>query len=218
MISWMGMRGMDSRRGYSSFPTTFLIFSLLLLVLAGGFAVGRLVVGRAYVKSAGQFEKWPGPKAEEATAAPAEGELPSGQGYVPAPSRQAAESQSPGKPEAAPGEQTEQAKPEAPAAASAPAPSPAPQALPAPAESPQPAEEKERRYAIQVGVFEGEEGAQKVADDLARAGYPAQVESTRGEQGNVYRVLTGRYRTEYAARKAMDQLRQEGFSGFLVER
>ena len=214
MISWMDMRGMDSRRGYSSFPTTFLIFSLLLLVLAGGFAVGRLVVGRAYVKSAGQFEKWPGPKAEEATAAPAEGELPSGQGYVPAPSRQAAESQSPGKPEAAPGEQTEQAEPEAPPAASA----PAPQALPAPAESLQPAEEKERRYAIQVGVFEVEEGAQKVADDLARAGYPAQVESTRRDQGNVYRVLTGRYRTEYAARKAMDQLRQEGFSGFLVER
>jgi len=67
-------------------------------------------------------------------------------------------------------------------------------------------------------VFGAQEGAQQVADDLARAGYPARVESSKGDNGTVYRVVTGRYRTEYAARKAMDQLRQEGFPGFLVER
>jgi len=57
-----------------------------------------------------------------------------------------------------------------------------------------------------------------VADDLARAGYPARVEVAQSDGAKVFRVLTGRYRTEYAARKAMDQLRQEGFPGFLVER
>jgi cell division protein FtsN len=90
--------------------------------------------------------------------------------------------------------------------------------MPAPAEGPSASEEKQKRFAIQVGVFVAESGAQQLADELARAGYPARVELGQENGATVYRVVTGRYRTEYAARKAMDELRQEGFPGFLVER
>lgn len=208
------MRSMHSRRGYSSFPTTFFIFSMLLLVLAGGFAVGRLVIGRAYVKSAGQFEKWPGPKAEPAPGAQSESEVPSGQGYVPEPAEQTPEPEAAPKPEApAPPEKPADNRPEPPSTSS-----PEPETAPPPSEPPKQAPEGEKRYAIQVGVFAAEGGAQQVAEELARAGYPAKVEVARVETGTVYRVVTGRYRTEYAARKAMDQLKQEGFPGLLVER
>jgi hypothetical protein len=42
------------------------------------------------------------------------------------------------------------------------------------------------------------------------------VPEKRGSQ-DLYRVLTGRYRTEYSARKALDQLRADGFEAFLVQ-
>jgi len=210
---------MSRQRGYSVFPATFLTFSLLLLVLAAGFAVGRLVIGRAYLKSAGQFEKLPIGKPQTGGQAAAEPDQTVGQGYVPAPAEQSAEPQERPKPQQAapPDEQPEGLNQDMPAEVAPPSEGQQDQPLPA-EETPKPSEQRERRYAIQIGLFESQEGAQQVADDLARAGYPARVERSAGDSGAVYRVVTGRYRTEYAARKAMDQLRQEGFPGFLVER
>jgi len=209
---------MSSQRGYSVFPTTFLTFSLLLLVLAAGFAVGRLVVGRAYLKTAGQFDKLPVPKAQAGGEGGADVDQQIGQAYVPAPAERPAEAQERPEPEEVapvegdepdPGQETPQEA--APPAAVG-------QAESLPTETTEPSETKAKRYAIQVGLFEAAEGAQQVADDLTRAGYPARVEQAGSDTGTIYRVVTGRYRTEYAARKAMDQLRQEGFPGFLVER
>ena len=207
---------MNRQRGYGVFPTTFLTFSLLLLVLAAGFAVGRLVIGRAYLKSAGQFEKLPISRVQSGGEA-TEPDQPVGQGYVPAPVERPSETPEETSPAQGPrpDEQSESPAEEQPSEAAPPA---REQQEPLPAETPEPTEMKEKRYAIQVGVFELREGAQQVADDLSRAGYPARVEMARGDSETVYRVVTGRYRTEYAARKAMDQLRQEGFPGFLVER
>ena len=200
----------------SSFPTAFLTFSLLLLVLAGGFALGRLVVGRANLKQAGQFDKLPTPRPEVGAGSPAETAPPSGEVYVPEPSGAAGKESRPQEQAAPPpAEQPGAATPEA---GSPPPPPEQPEVMPAPAEGPSASEEKQKRFAIQVGVFVAESGAQQLADELARAGYPARVELGQENGATVYRVVTGRYRTEYAARKAMDELRQEGFPGFLVER
>jgi len=207
---------MYSKRGSASFPSVFLTFSLLLLVLAAGFAVGRLVIGRAYLKSAGQFEKLPAPKPAGAEGAPIASDLPAGDVYVPEPRGKARTEEGQESPEGEPAEQPQQT-PEGQAEPPVP---PGQEALPPPpppVEAPR-EEESGKRYAIQVGLFIAEAGAQQVADQLARGGYPARVEVTRGDGGTLYRVVTGRYRTEYAARKAMEQLRQEGFPGFLVER
>lgn len=208
---------MSTQRGYSTFPAAFLTFSLLLLVLAGGFAVGRLVVGRAYLKTVGQSDKLPIARPQSDSQPGGDYEHSAGQGYVPAPAepaeardRQRAERESP------PGERPGAPQQDLPSDMMAATDDQRVQ--PPPAEEPPPEEQPAKRYAIQIGVFGAQEGAQQVADDLARAGYPARVESSKGDNGTVYRVVTGRYRTEYAARKAMDQLRQEGFPGFLVER
>jgi len=209
---------MKTQRGYSVFPTTFLTFSVLLLVLAAGFAVGRLVVGRAYLKTTGQFDKLPVPKAGTGAQAGADSDQQIGQGYVPEPADRPSETKDRPKPEQATpvGDQAPASDQETPQEAAPPAAAKQDESLPT--ETTEPSEAKAKRYAIQVGLFEAAEGAQQVADDLTRAGYPARVEPAKGDSGTVYRVVTGRYRTEYAARKAMDQLRQEGFPGFLVER
>ena len=57
-----------------------------------------------------------------------------------------------------------------------------------------------------------------MAEELTRAGYPARIDVTSPGEQTLYRVLTGRYHTEYAARKALAELQREGFSGFLVRR
>ena len=48
---------MVKQSGRSAFPTIFLTFSVLLLVFAVGFVVGRLVVAQAYLRAAPKFEK-----------------------------------------------------------------------------------------------------------------------------------------------------------------
>ena len=210
---------MKTQRGYGVFPTTFLTFSLLLLVLAAGFAVGRLVVGRAYLKTAGQFDKLPVPKAGVGAQAGADSDQQVGQGYVPEPAERPSETKKdrPKPEQATPDvDQAPASDQEAPQETAPPAAAKQDESLPT--DTTEPSETKAKRYAIQVGLFEAADGAQQVADDLTRAGYPARVEPAKGDTGTVYRVVTGRYRTEYAARKAMDQLRQEGFPGFLVER
>ena len=50
---------MEKHSGYARFPTAFLTFSVLLLVLAAGFVIGRVVVAGAYREAAPEFEKLP---------------------------------------------------------------------------------------------------------------------------------------------------------------
>jgi len=204
---------MKGQRG-QSFPAAFLTFSLLLLVMAAGFAVGRLVVGRAYSKGTAQFENWPALRPEANESRVPEVEVPRGEVHVPE-----AAVEPPEEAGAASGATAEEDKPENPSEEGREQ-TPAleeQEELPA-APEPLESEARETRYAIQVGVFTSEQGARELQDELAHDGYPARVEVSRGESGTTYRVLTGRYRTEYGARKALDQLRQEGFAGFLVER
>jgi cell division protein FtsN len=210
---------MRERQSGVSFPGLFLMFSLLVLVAAGGFAVGRLIVARAYLNMA---PKLGGAQAQaSATAGEAPEGRPKGHAYVPSPPREPSreagpsageEGASEGQPvapdDAAPGSATED---------EGPAPGSRDQAAAALPE-PQPNQPGDRRYAIQVGLFTSQSGAQQTADDLTRAGFPARVEVERSQGQTLYRVLTGRYRTEYAAQEALNELRQEGFSGFLVER
>jgi cell division septation protein DedD len=206
---------MHSQRGYS-FPTAFLTFSLLLLVMAAGFAVGRLVIGRAYPRGAGQFERLSTARPETAGRPTVETEPPPGAVHVPEEKEHRPEQRAEPRPSPAQGEEPEPPAAEVPEVA--PTPEEPAEETSVPTEAPG-TEARGKRYAIQVGMFASEQGAQQVADELTRDGYPARVEVTRGEAGGtVFRVLTGRYRTEYAARKAMEQLRQEGYPGFLVER
>jgi len=200
-----------------SFPGAFLTFSLLLLVFAVGFVIGRVVIARAYVKA--------GPELGKRTTVKGEGReggtpplLAPGQVSVPEPEAPPEEGGAPG--EAAPsfgptgetppaGEQGEQARPQ-----------------PSPTETGQPAgpdtgrapaaETGEHRYALQAGVFVSQQGARDLADELTRAGYPARVEPDRSRAQTTYRVLTGRYRSEDAARKEAERLRGEGFEAFVV--
>jgi len=218
---------MKRHQGYAHFPTAFLTFSALLLVLAIGFVVGRVVVAGAYRDAAPEFEKLPAPEAPEQVEPEPREALAPGSVHVPPPAEAPAE--------ILPGEAPEEAAPEAgevevsPAEGPLPSPTPAPSAarpMPAPP-APQPPREpappapeappaSDRGYTIQVGLFTSQQGARQVADDLARAGHPARIAVERGETATLYRVLTGQYRTEYAARSAVEQLRQEGFPAFLL--
>jgi len=224
---------MKRQSGYSSFPAILLTFSVLLLVLAVGFVVGRVVVARAYLDRAPKFETQvsavPEPEESQEPRASAPGRVyvpppvpppapPEGENGEGASPEEAAEGSSVGleairqaaekRPERSPDllePQRESPRAE-PRAESRPTPPPPP-----------PAEEKEKVYAIQVGVFTSLQGARQVIDDLARSGYPARISPEKRGTQELYRVVTGRYRSEYAARKALDQLRKEGFEAFLVE-
>lgn len=74
---------MKRQSGYGGFPTILLTFSLLLLVLAVGFVVGRVVVTRLYVDMAPKFERTDAlkPSAPQPVAAAAK----PGRVYVPPP-------------------------------------------------------------------------------------------------------------------------------------
>jgi len=234
---------MKTQSGHSSLPALLLTFSLLLLVLAIGFVFGRVVVARAYLDSAPKFETQPNELAEVPEGGGDLDESPvPGRVYVPPPAppptppdgepllpdtteeTQQGMSERPGEPGAPTPQETVQPQtppaslPEnqpartAPEAPRPPAPKPKPRPQPAPS-PPEPTVV----YSLQVGVFTSVQGARQVVDELARAGYPARtVPEKRGSQ-NLYRVLTGRYQTEYAARKALDQLRADGFEAFLVQ-
>ncbi len=199
---------MRAARGHISLPSALLTLSLLALVLAVGFVVGRVVVARAYLKMMPDLGEPAAPAPESARAEPPGGAAP-GRVYVPAPPPERPRGAEPAEAPAPAGEEPT-AEADGPAAAPAPATAPAPQPEGPPA--------GERRYTIQVGVFVSREGAQQVADELTRAGFPARVEAERADDRTVYRVFTGRYRTDSAARSALEQLKQEGFPGFLAER
>jgi hypothetical protein len=67
-------------------------------------------------------------------------------------------------------------------------------------------------------MFSAIQGARQLEDELREAGYATRIAVEAGDGESRYRVLTGSYRTEYAARKAVEQLRRGGFEAFLVER
>lgn len=234
---------MKKQSGYGGFPATLLTLSLLLLVLAVGFVVGRLVVARAYVTRAPKFDLQAarGPDVSEDT----QGEQPSAPGRVyvppPAPPERTGDEEEAlvvGYPpaevelEGAALSALEPAQPAEPSTGSArretapaePArPAPTPEAAPAPppreTRRQPPAVEKpsQQVYAIQVGVFASRQGARRVVDELARAGYQARIEPEKRGAQELYRVVTGRYTSEYAARKVVERLRSDGFDAFLVQ-
>ena len=213
---------MQKQLGRSAFPGIFLAFSVLLLVLAVGFVVGRLVVAHAYIKAAPRFEKRVAAEPRMGPTAGSEWGSGVGQVFVPELPQETEEAGSKETPPAAAGmeeettrESGEQQTPEEPAG---PARVEAEQREPVPIGSAESPETADMRYSVQVGVFVAQQGARKVVEELTRAGYPARIEVQREGGRTTYRVLTGRYRTEYAARKAAEQLTQDGFPAFLVAR
>jgi len=203
---------MRGRRDCGSFATSFLTFSLLLLVMALGFVFGRVVVARAYVRTTADLKKAELPaKPAGAALTPAGlagrvGEVEIGEETARMEGPESEDLSQGARPQEAirpaPREDQEnldqRGNPEAEVA----------EAL---------APEVEIRYAIQVGAFGSEESARKAATQLTRAGYPARIEVDR--EHRTYRVVTGRYLTEESAEKARGEFRDEGFpEAFVVER
>ncbi len=196
----------------------------MLLFLAIGFVVGRVVVARNYFGSAPKIElQTPGTSELDERSAPL------GSIHVPTPaSRQAdeksGEEESREEPKPA-GDESNRNASEAPKVGTSESPDqerPAErQAAEAHPEAKEPKAQEEPVavgvYSIQVGVFSTEQGARQAMSDLTRAGYPARVSRDAHGGRDLFRVLTGRYRSEYAARKALEQLRSEGFEAFLNE-
>lgn len=208
----------------------FLTFSVMLLVLAIGFVVGRLMVARTYAEAAPKLEAAPAGEPELVGKAMAERPAFPGSVYVPPPAPPAAPAEdlsgegaeAEGAEESVAGQGEPEAVRAEPEAAAKPMAEPEGEVKPrggliAPFKPPEP-EGEGARYSIQMGVFTVREGARQVAEELARAGYPAQIEKEVKGGQTLYRVMTGRYQTEYAARKALGELEREGFPGFLVKR
>ena len=221
---------MERQRTYGGVAGVFLTFSLLLMVLAIGFVVGRVMVARMYAGAAPDIQRQPVREPEAMAEIAEERALLPGSVYVPPPappeepaeemvetevSWAEVEGDAGGEVRVMEGAGGAPAEVEEPGPAVPIAPPPPRPARPTPGSVGEGAGQV--RYSIQMGVFAVREGAREVADELARAGYPARIEVASSEEQALYRVLTGRYRTEYAARKALDELQREGFPGFLVE-
>ncbi len=213
---------MKTQTAQSAFPTALLTFSVMLLVLAIGFVLGRVVVARRYLGSVPRVSAQ-GLGSSELD----EGQGPPGHIYVPSPvavqpdeteSRRSETEHPPDEGEST-GEERAAATPQEPKATAS---EDAKKQNLGDAEKPPPAEPVEepsdKTYSIQVGVFANIQGARQVMGDLTRAGYPSRVSREKRGSEEIYRVVTGRYRSEYAARKALEQLRNEGFDAFLLER
>jgi cell division protein FtsN len=205
---------MKAQTARSGFPTALLTFSAMLLVLAIGFVVGRLVVARAYMGAVPKIEAQGagGSELDEDRSAP-------GRIYVPSPSTSRPPEEEGRERRRSPEEPAGAAGPDEGVARSASEGVAAPGSPEAPASAqPEPkGEEVAKTYSIQVGVFSDRQGARQVVDELARAGYPARISPDKRGPQELYKVVTGRYRSEYAARKALEQLRGEGFDAFLIE-
>ncbi len=233
---------MKRQAGYGGFPAVLLTFSLLLLVLAVGFAVGRLVVARAYLDRAPKFDLQAAQAPDVSDEGPGERSALPGRVYVPPPvppERPAEEGEGlvvvepaeeaeggpvasgqPLSPQPQPSQSETSATRSVRPAPVEPArkPEPGPTVAQPPPKRPEPAPAPaERVYTIQVGVFASLQGARQVVDELARSGHQARIAPDKKGGQELYRVLTGRYSDEYAARKAVEQLRSEGFEAFLVQ-
>ncbi len=193
-----------------SLPAAFLTFSLLVLVFAVGFVVGRAVIARAYVKAGPEIDRQKLPQAEgqeEAKSPPA----PLVPSAVHVPERyQEPETPPPGAEEN--GVEVDSEGGAAPAETAAPS--------EAGAEQPQPQSAGERPgpYVLQVGAFVSEQGARELADELTRAGYPTTIQPDRSGDQVTYRVFTGHFRTEEEARQEAMRLQEDGFDAFLAQR
>ena len=73
------------------------------------------------------------------------------------------------------------------------------------------------RFSLQLGSFEREDSANKMAEAITSLGYPARVEPQEGEGGKAYRVLVGSYASEDSARRMAEELRQKGFDAFVSQ-
>jgi len=194
------------RRERGSLPTAVLTFSLLLLVMAMGFLFGRLVIAKAYVKTA-PVRRVEGTAVENPAsptpALPAPAPLPD----VPVPSE---EGTTP-SPEA--GDSTDTAP--------APAPPPAEGAADRNADQPRANAEptpREVRFAIQVGAFASEQSARDAQAKLTRAGQAARIVPVREGTRSTYKVLVGRYRARSGAEDALSAVQARGFpEAFVVE-
>ena len=204
---------METQRGQTSVASILLTASVLLFVLAIGFVVGRVVIARAYLRTAPRFEELSTSESEETAEGGAERQLSPGRVYVPEPAPQEVISEAEAGSEVA---ETEGAGEEVSCAAAAPGEPPELEPSPPPRAGPEAGRAAEGSYSIQVGVFSEEQGARSLAARLDRAGFAPRIQVDRDEGRARYRVLTGSYQTEYAARGAIAQLEREGFEGFLV--
>ncbi len=194
-----------------SLPAAFLTFSLLVLVFAVGFVIGRAVIARAYVKAGPELDRQELPQVEaqeQAEAPPAplvpsrvhvperyrepEGAEPTGDGE-----QADTGGGTPGETAETPGGETEAGESSAPVSSTG---------------------EEAGPYVLQVGAFVSRQGAQELADELNRAGYPARVETDRSGEQVTYRVFTGNFRTEEEARREAMRLQENGFDAFLARR
>ena len=212
---------MKTQTAHGGFPQALLTSSVVLLVLAIGFIVGRVVVARAYLSSAPKVEAQSpgGSELDEDRPAPGHVDVPTPKASPPLESTDEGQNLSGAPQEPTPDEATRQgtagpqtsgpAKPEG-QEQKQPAPQPVQETKP-------PGESGNKTYSIQVGVFSSLQGARQQMDELTRAGYPARVARDQRAGQDLYRVVTGRYRSDYAARKALEQLRTEGFEAFLIE-
>jgi len=225
VLNWATKRQSE----YGGFPSIFLTFSLLLLVLAVGFVVGRVVVARFYLSQAPKFATRAAADLDPVAAAPESAPRMPGRVYVPPPA----------PPEEPPEESVDLAGPpegtlldsdlEWPVDAETVHPPVHPPAggqvtrVPVPQDSPPDRgrdreDEGDALYSVQVGVFSSIQGARKLEDELREKGHSTRIEVEGRDGDTLYRVLTGSYRTEYAARRGVEDLRRQGFEAFLIER
>ncbi len=239
---------MKRQLGYGGFPSVFLTFSLLLLVLALGFVAGRLVVARLYLSQAPHFPKREVSEVEAATVGYDASRRRPGRVFVPPPAPPdeppedtvglaeptdagavglgpedaGAVGVGPEREDSPARRVPDQPRPREdrqPVDAAPAADTPKTEATPAaPKEQPERAETASARYSVQVGLFSSVQGARKLEAELMEGGYSTRIEVEAREGRTLYRVLTGSYRTEYAARKAVESLRRQGFQAFLVQR
>ncbi len=205
------------RRERGGAAAVFLTFSLLLLVMALGFVFGRVVIARAYIKGVGALVKPPEAVAprDQASAPASTVFVPSrrSRAVIPAPPVEAA-------PETVDEIPVEEPLPEEEVLAEVVLEEEAP---PPEARERPPVQREEGgddvRYAIQVGLFSSEGGARDTLGQLTRSGHPSRIEVDRQRAHTMYRVLSGSYRNEANARKALDEIRGEGFAeAFVVAR
>lgn len=204
---------METQRGQTSVASILLTASVLLFVLAIGFVVGRVVIARAYLRTAPRFEELSTSESEGTAEGGAERQLSPGRVYVPEPAPREMISEAVAGSEAAETGVPEEETASAPAEPGEP---PQPEPSPPPRAAPETGRPVEGSYSIQVGVFSEEQGARSLAARLDRAGFAPRIQVDRDEGRARYRVLTGSYQTEYAARGAITQLQREGFEGFLI--
>ncbi len=179
-----------------------------------GFIFGRVVIARAYIKGVGTLAKPAEPPAprDETTGAANTVFTPSSDEGTTAPEQggDAAQTVTPSSLEEP---QPENAAPETATPVEEEAP-PEVQEAPA-AEAPS----GDVRYVVQVGLFGSEGSARDTLHQLTRSGHPSRIEVDRQSSRTMYRVLSGSYRNEANARKALDEIKGEGFAeAFVVTR